>query len=309
MIVPVLALSAMVTLASSWVGSTMQGDIIAYAGPCPMGDTRFLQYSVFAADLKRNLRATIRRDVIVAQLAWSPDGRQLAFAMRAHDHSSWDLYVMDANGDHSLIHASTTENETYPTWSPDGKRLGFMRSAPVRDQALQFRALDIDSGVIQRISVGDLTFFNPVWSPDGKDLLFAAIARRENAPDSYNIYTMNLESGETNFLTDDFFDNHSPDWSPDGGQIVYIRAKRDAAGHNYEVRLLSLSGDGVRLHESDKALWSPRWSPDGKRIGFIAVEFDFDLSERRNLHVMDADGGDVRRLGLPCYVTDYSWRP
>jgi Tol biopolymer transport system component len=306
MIVPVLALSAMVTLASSWVGSTMHGDIIAYSGACPKGDT--FEQGVYLADIKRNLQVTLDEHIFVFQLTWSPDGQQLAFTMHGRPGFS-DLFVMNADGGHQRNLTSTSENETDPTWSPDGRRLGFMRYGQEIDYLRQFIVLDIESGSVESRPINGLKFSRPIWSKDGDKLLFSALTRRQDAQDSYDIYYLNLEADESQALTDELYDNHSPDWSPDGQQIIYISVQPDIVGHAYYLTQLSLSGVKVQLLNSAIALVDPRWSPDGTQIGVMQLEFFGDMQERRALQVTDADGSNLRQIDLPCSLYDFSWRP
>jgi hypothetical protein len=63
--------------------------------------------------------------------AWSPDGKQVAFTRRQHDH--WEVYVVDADG-RNLKRLTTTPrqpngtlgNSAAPAWSPDGQYLAFL---------------------------------------------------------------------------------------------------------------------------------------------------------------------------------------
>jgi Tol biopolymer transport system component len=50
--------------------------------------------------------------------AWSPDGRQLAFA--SNRGTSWDIYVLRFDGTEPVQITSSPGNEALPAWSPDG---------------------------------------------------------------------------------------------------------------------------------------------------------------------------------------------
>jgi TolB protein len=180
-----------------------------------------------------------------------------------------DLFVMNADGGHQRNLTSTSEIETDPTWSPDGRRLGFMRYGQVIDYLRQCIVLDIESGNIVSRPINGFKFSRPIWSKDGDKLLFSALTQRQDAQDSYDIYYLNLEAGESQALTDELYDNHSPDWSPDGQQIIYISVQPDIVGHAYYLTQLSLSGVKVQLLKSAIALVDPRWSTDGTQIGVM----------------------------------------
>ena len=50
----------------------------------------------------------------------------------------------------------------------------------------------------------------------------------------------------------------------------------------------------VKLTDSGSFNGSPGWSPDGKKIAFASDRAD--LPGRMEIHVMNADGSNVRRL-------------
>jgi TolB protein len=62
---------------------------------------------------------------------WSPDGDQVAFVRRQHDH--WEIYVVDVDGGNLRRLTNTPEwpdgtvaNSVAPAWSPDGSYIAFL---------------------------------------------------------------------------------------------------------------------------------------------------------------------------------------
>jgi hypothetical protein len=88
--------------------------------------------------------------------AWSPNGRQLAFAW------NYDLYVADLDSSMTfatsikrVTKASNTSNrEEFPTWSLDGKQIAYSRGGPVGK-------VDLATGAQYDLGRGD----DPDWSP------------------------------------------------------------------------------------------------------------------------------------------------
>jgi TolB protein len=62
--------------------------------------------------------------------AWSPDGRQVAYVHRQHDH--WEIYVVDAATGQQARLTDTPDvsgvaaNSVSPAWSPDGNHIAFL---------------------------------------------------------------------------------------------------------------------------------------------------------------------------------------
>ena len=105
--------------------------------------------------------------------AWSPDGRQIAFAS-TRGTGSWLLWLMNADG--SGVRQLTTAPaggtfvaDHHPSWSPDGKQIAFQRQSDGRKRV----------GILSLSGAGGLGFFEfdgqagaPAWSPDGRRIAF-----------------------------------------------------------------------------------------------------------------------------------------
>ncbi|HXD11326.1 MAG TPA: DPP IV N-terminal domain-containing protein, partial [Anaerolineales bacterium] len=104
----------------------------------------------------------------------------------------------------------------------------------------------------------------PAASPDGKRIAFAS-----NRNGFWDLYLMDLSSGETTQLTDTPEYEGSPSWSPDGAFLVYEAYRDD----NLEL-VIGPADDpthnAAQLTNSSAADYSPAWSPGGRQIAFIS---------------------------------------
>jgi Tol biopolymer transport system component len=107
-----------------------------------------------------------------------------------------------------------------------------------------------------------------------------------------DLWRMNLDGSGRRRLTTTRGPQFDPDWSPDGRRIVY-RDSRNGVNNNDEIYAMDADGSGqvnLTRHPADE--WGPAWSPDGRRIAFSSTR-DGGIPK---VHVMDADGSNVRRL-------------
>jgi Tol biopolymer transport system component len=152
------------------------------------------------------------------------------------------------------------------------------------------------------------------WSPDGEKIAFTS--RIPNDPSTAGIYVMNLMTGDITRLTFcgkitppcdilSALEERSPDWSPDGTRIAFMR--RRAAGQPFEIWVMDVDPETLavlgehRLTDNAYVDSGPSWSPTGNEIVFQTVR---PASEGgallgQQVWVMDADGSNQRPLTGP----------
>jgi eukaryotic-like serine/threonine-protein kinase len=144
--------------------------------------------------------------------------------------------------------------DSSPAVSPDGKLIAFRSD---RDGTPRIWLKQLSGGNEVVLTSGPDDY--PRFSPDGSIILFA---RTQGLITSlYRIPI--LGGGERKILED----AHSADWSPDGGQIAFIRWKGGSS------LLGTATADGTMIRElaliENNRLKFPRWSPDGTRIAAV----------------------------------------
>jgi Tol biopolymer transport system component len=105
-------------------------------------------------------------------VAWSPDGSQIAYGPYIASASSTALFLVRADGTDVRQVVSTEIGAATAAWSPDGKWIAFTSRYRSQPQVWLVRPdgtglVKLTDGSDGSVSVG------PVWSPDGTSLLFA----------------------------------------------------------------------------------------------------------------------------------------
>lgn len=129
------------------------------------------------------------------------------------------------------------------------------------------------------------------WSPDGSRIVVAW--DRGQGPRLYGLLPGTPEEvpQPSQGLPLTYGQERNPTWSPDRLWLAY----EGRAGGNVDIYRIRPDGSGSeRLTTDPAADTDPAWSPDGRTIAFV--------SERGGngprLHLMDADGSDVRPVSF-----------
>src|SRR5919106_4514708 len=119
---------------------------------------------------------------------------------------------------------------------------------------------------LTRITSGDWDDITPSASPDGEKIAFAS-----NRNGYWDLYLLDLASGDTSQLTDTPDYEGAPTWSPDGVFMAFEAYVDD----NLEIVVGPAEEplkDSVYLTTSSASDHSPAWAPDGRHIAFISTQ-------------------------------------
>ncbi len=195
-----------------------------------------------------------------------------------------NIYVMNLDG--SDLRAVTNEpgNERGPSWSPDGRQIAFYGAGPGESNYDIF-VVNLDGTGLRNLTQSpDSDDRYPTWSPDGRQIAF-----HSNAGGNFDLYAIDLATGEARALTSHTAQDLGPDWSPDGR---YIAFHTDRWGSPYQIAVLDVETLEVRQLTSSQNVSSfPTWSPDGGQIAYNTI-----TDQAVNLVVMAADGSNARRI-------------
>jgi Tol biopolymer transport system component len=139
----------------------------------------------------------------------------------------------------------------------------------------------------------------PVWSPDGRRVAFERDLPYWGS-DRFHLHVIGANGRGERALTAGPYDV-MPAWSPDSKRLAFVRLAIGDAVTVSSIFTLTLGGGTAELI-SGTADVSPAWSPDGRMISFARF-----VGGATQLFVADADGGEVRTLGLA--GTQPAWSP
>jgi TolB protein len=127
--------------------------------------------------------------------------------------------------------------------------------------------------------------YYPSLSPDGKSVVYSSY-RDDNV---YEIYELDIASGNATRLTDKLGVLTAPEISPDGKSIVFMRWT--VASDEYQVWLMDRDGSAPRRLFKGTG-WDPAFSPDGNQVLFAS-----DRDGTIQLYVGNLDGSRVHKVG------------
>jgi Tol biopolymer transport system component/DNA-binding winged helix-turn-helix (wHTH) protein len=228
----------------------------------------------------------------------SPDGRRLAFTVRAEQTRVWSLDFNPQLGrltGHMQPLTAGHPGRVDVDTARDGSRLAYRSMQAGRSELRELRTADREERVLFVSQLWSPT--SPRWSSDGRRLAYA----RRGIPDAPGreprgeVAVLAPDRNEEQLLpVPEALQFRPSDWANDGETI--LGDCRPTSDQTTGICVIPTSsadaaGDAARvlLHRPGSNLYGPRFSPDERWISFVAV--DAKGSRTSRLYVAPASGG------------------
>ena len=208
--------------------------------------------------------------------AWSPDGGRVACeGFGVDDPGRNGIYSVRASDGGGLTQITSIPGgyDIPGDYSPDGTHLVFKRfedDVPIGVLVIEISDDGSGAGEPRQLTpagmVLDDTGHSGRWSPDGEEILFVARESENHhkaiwvvSPDEGSARQRSIAPGCGGPLGDaDAYGCYSPDWSPDGERITFVRSEPD--GSNESIWTVNADGSGlvqVTAGTDDNPDWGP----------------------------------------------------
>lgn len=267
----------------------------------------------------------------VKSFHWSPDSTRLVFAANQDGNSGNDffaneIYIVDRDGSNMIKINGSIGNPAVvelrdPQWSPDGRYIvqevtDYVANSRSNTFGLNVYDTTVGSANSRRLFTSrapneSTVIRNVRWSPDSKRISYMADQLVAN---EFNVFVIDVETGDNAQVTNFGDFNSDSRWSPDGTTLAYL----DNPSAPFPSDLV-VSAGSPGAQDTVLAFVSPNgrsvsnyaWSPNGQQIAYTSDERTQDMDE---LYVINADGSGaaVRISGALTSggdVFEFGWSP
>ena len=238
-----------------------------------------------------------RLDRAPSNLAWSPDGRHLAFNMLVPGNPGLSVKMPARPAGAKWVDPPrVVDRLNYRSdgsgWRPEG----FTHVFVISDEG----------GAARQLTDGDYQHGAPEWAADSQSVFFSAVRKSdaEYLRGDSEIYVVGLQGGAIRQLTERKGPDNNPQVSPDGRLVAYTG--NDQNDNTYNVsRLYLMNADGTNKRaltdDFDRAPAGLIWAEDNSGLFFTTED-----RGSQNLWYIPVAGGQPRQLTRGAQVLSFN---
>jgi Tol biopolymer transport system component len=227
--------------------------------------------------------------------SWSPQGNEIAFqrgTLGAGTRIHYDVFVINRQGGEPRQLTHGLGSFESPAWGP-ATRIAFIARTSAQDC---LSLVDQDGSRRHDLfcAPSPARITRPQWSKDGRTLFVSGgYYQGQMLPVWHGLaWRVNASTGAATQLVDLVMDEERTlAVSPDGRRGIFSDIVPN------EMTMVDFATGATR---SVGTGYAPRWSKDGRRVAYTGEIYEFDgtLLYYNPLYVMDANGGNVRRVTM-----------
>ena len=142
-----------------------------------------------------SLRQLTFDDLLSGHPTWSIND-EIAFNAGQNDGDTWEIYVMDSEGQNARQLTDNGVSDWSPEWSPDGRSILYLHSLSKTDEAAIF-IMNTDGSDQRLLFTTDDYEWGAHWTPDGRHILFTRAQGNTNA-----IYKMDAFGNNVTYISE-----------------------------------------------------------------------------------------------------------